>query len=97
MGVKKCWIEGDSFSQLRDGLVIATGDIKRCAEVGIDNRRKRIELNRAFAFGNRFLKSAKTGHRSVAVPVMRRGAVRLELNRALKFPNGCGKIEIVEV
>src|SRR5262249_60309064 len=33
----------------------------------------------------------------VAVRVTRRGAVRLEFNRALKLANGCSKIDIVEV
>ena len=39
-------------------LVVAPGIIEGLAKVNVNNWRKRIQLNRAFAFGNSFFKSS---------------------------------------
>ena len=95
--VEECWIELDGFLQLRNRVVVAAGNVKSAAVICVDNRRERIEFNRTLTLGNRFLKSAEAGQWTVAVPMMRSGIVRLERDRALKFANGSGKINIVKI
>src|SRR5690349_13616178 len=97
MGVEEGGINRKRLSQLLDGLVVATSEIKSDAEIRVDDRREGIKVNRAFTFGDGFIKSSKADQRVIAKPLMRGSVVWVELNRALILTHRPGKIHVEEI
>src|SRR5690349_16154672 len=97
MTVKKGRINRQRLSQLLDGVVVAASEIKSYAQIRVDDRRKRIQLNRTFTFGDGFIKSAEADQRVVAQPLMPRGIVWFELDRPLVLTHRPGEIHVKEI
>ena len=85
MRIAEFVIQSERPLQLRDSLIILTRHHERAAKIRIDDERKRVQLHSSFIFADRFIKAAERHQKSIAIPVVRRRVIRIQLNRAFKF------------
>src|SRR5205807_2034720 len=82
--------------QLCDGLIVAPRDHQRAAKVRIDDKRERIQFDRALTLADGFIKTPESDQKRIAVPMMRCRVIRVDRNRALKFLLRLDKIHVGE-
>src|SRR5207244_1286595 len=82
MGQKKPGIHFQALARLRLRLVEAARIEIDPAAIGVDDQGERVELDRAFCLRNSRIKLPERGV-AQGKPVMGRGVVRLQVNRAL--------------
>src|SRR5262249_8200336 len=83
------------LAQFSNRFIITSGVSEDRSDVRINNDRQWIELERALHLGDRFVEFSKRDQSAFGVPLMGRRVVRIQLDRALKFPPRFRKLKIV--
>src|SRR5438309_12083639 len=96
MGQKKPGIHFQGLARLRLRLVEAARIEIDPAAIGVDDQGERVEIDRALCFGNRRIKLPERGV-AQGKPVVGRGVVRLQVNRALITDESVLEVELQSI